>query len=343
MGRRLLWASLVLVPIDLVADVLGAGQTLLFILSAVALVPLAWVIGEATEQTGEHTGPAIAGLLNASFGNAPELIISLFAVNDGLFQVVRGSLTGSIVGNLLLVLGFSLLVGGDGPIDRRTAYTSVGLVALAAALFAIPAVAHAELRRTKFLGAYALPVVGVLFATYVVSTTWSVRQERRKQRANPATGEDADWSLPRSLITLALATLATVAMSEVLTGSIEAFAHNAGLSDFFVAAVIVAIVGNAAEHGGAVVIASHGGVRLASDIALQSATQVALGVIPAVVLLSLAIRPLPLAFRWVEFLALGVAVVVPALLLTSGRSSRWRGGVLLAAYAGVATAFYVAG
>src|ERR671931_261532 len=139
MGRKILWASLVLAPLTFLADLLHAGDVALFALAAAALVPLAWLIGEATEQAGHHTGPGIGGFINATFGNAPELIIALFAVADGLTEVVRGSLTGSVVGNLLLVLGFSLAFGGRGPLDRESSLISLGLVALATALFFVPA------------------------------------------------------------------------------------------------------------------------------------------------------------------------------------------------------------
>ena len=338
--QRLLYASLILVPATVVADVLGASDVPLFVLSVLALIPLAWLIGEATEQVGEYTGPAVAGLLNASFGNAPELIIALLAVHRGLFDVVRGSLTGSVISNLLLVLGFSLLVGGRGRIARKSVYVPLGMVALAALLFGVPGLASDSMAHER-LTAVGIVVAVFLLTVYFVVTARSMVAERRRHRESGSTG-DPDWSLRRALVTLALATGATVAMSEVLTASIEEFAHASGMSDLFVAAVIVAIAGNAAEHGGAVVIAARGGIRLASEIAFQSASQVAVGVIPAVVLLSLFIRPLPLFFSWTEYLGLAIAVAVPALLLMDGRSARWNGAGLLTTYAVLVVVFFVA-
>ncbi|MBO0848600.1 MAG: hypothetical protein J2P20_04000 [Pseudonocardia sp.] len=338
-GRSLLWTSLILVPAALAAALLDMSDVTVFLVSVVALIPLAWVIGEATEQAGEYTGPAIAGLLNASFGNAPELMIALFAVANGLFDVVRGSLSGSVISNLLLVLGFSLFVGGRGRIARRSAYGALGMVALAGLLFALPTIAHGWSAHEQ-LTAIGVGVAVVLLAIYVVVTVRSVVQESRRHRENGGGSGGAGWSLPRALITLGLATLATVAVTEVLVDSIEAFTRASGLSELFVSAVIVAIAGNAAEHGGALVIAARGGVRLASEIALQSASQVAVGVIPAVVLLSLAIRPMPLFFSWVEYLGLAVAILVPASLLVRGRSARWHGTSMVAAYAAVVFAFY---
>src|SRR3954454_8822946 len=141
MVRRLLFASLALAPLTIAVHYLvHPGGFTDFVLAAIALVPLAWLIGESTEHAAEHTGPRIGGFLNATFGNAPELIIALLAVSDGLFEVVRGSLTGSVVGNLLLVLGFSLVAGGDGAIDRKSSFTSLGLVLFAVLLFLVPAV-----------------------------------------------------------------------------------------------------------------------------------------------------------------------------------------------------------
>ncbi|OLT03196.1 hypothetical protein BJF90_26285 [Pseudonocardia sp. CNS-004] len=314
------------------------GHVGLFVLSVLALIPLAWIIGEATEQIGEFTGPAIAGLLNATFGNAPELIISLFAVSGGLFEVVRGSLAGSVIGNLLLVLGCSLVAGGRGRIDRRTAYNTLSMVAVSIGLFAV-ATAAADADSGSGVPVVSVVVAGALFGTYVFVTVRSVRQEHRKHKEEGGTG-DPDWSLTRAVVTLGLATLATVAVSEVLTGSVEAFGQAAGLSDAFVAAVIVAIAGNAAEHGGAVVIAARGNVLLASEIGLQSAAQVATGLIPAVVLLSLVVNPMALVFSPVEFLGMAVATAVPALLLVRGRSSRQRGIALCVTYAAVVAAFY---
>src|ERR687895_247437 len=195
MARRILWSSLALAPVSiLVHYAADVGETAEFVLAAAALIPLAWLIGEATEHAAEHTGPGIGGFLNATFGNAPELIIALLAVHQGLTEVVRGSLTGSVVSNLLLVLGASLVAGGRGTLDRYSSFLAFGL--------------------------------------------------------------------------LGLATLVTVFVAEILVGSLEVFADRIGVSEFFVAAVIVAVVGNAAEHGGAGVVAFPGENPPAGGVAL---------------------------------------------------------------------------
>jgi Ca2+:H+ antiporter len=342
-ARRLLWASLGLAPITIVVNyALHPDKVALFVLAAAALVPLAWLIGEATEHAAQHTGPGIGGFLNATFGNAPELIIALFAVSDGLFEVVRGSLTGSVVGNLLLVLGFSLFLGPSKEIDRRSGLISVGLVFFSTLLFLIPAVPGWEGDTTRHsLQLLSLPVAIALLLVYLV-VTWLQLRRHRAQFAPVETGA-ATWSLKLALVVLTIATVVTAIVAELLVHSIETFADKAHLSDFFVAAVIVAIVGNAAEHGGAVVVARRGQVKLATEIALSSSAQVALFVVPAVAILAWAIKPMTLAFREVEIVVMGGAAVLAALLLARGRSSSWRGALLVAGYVGAAVIFYKAG
>ena len=336
-GRNVLWGSLILVPGTAAADAAGAGPTIVFLASAAALVPLAWLIGEATEQAGLRTGPAIGGLLNATFGNVPELMVALFAVAGGLFEVVRGSLSGSVVGNLLLVLGMSLAVAGEGELDRRSAFSSLALAGVATAFFLVPAAAG--WLGSGSVGELSLPVSALLLAVYGAAI-WRSLEWRRRQQGEER--EEPSWSLRRSLVALGVATAATAVVAELLVGSIEHFAETLHLGQFFVAAVIVAIVGNAAEHGGAVLIAAHGEAKLASDIAFESAAQVAAGLIPAVALVSWLFNPFPLDFRPVELAALAASVTLVALLVARGRSSRARGAVMVAAYVGVASAFFFA-
>jgi Ca2+:H+ antiporter len=341
--RRLLFAGLVLGPLTIALHyVADLDETVEFVLAAVSLIPLAWLIGEATEHAAVHTGPGIGGFLNATFGNAPELIIALLAVNEGLTEVVRGSLTGSVVGNLLLVLGFSLVAGPPGELDRWSSFMSFGAVGLAIVLFLIPSVPSWSGDPDRDLITYvSVPVSIVLLVVYVVSTTYSLRRHHSLHLSSDE--EVSAWSFSTSLGVLAAATVVTAFVAEILVGSLETFAEQVGLTDFFVAAVIVAIVGNAAEHGGAVVVARRGKVKLAAEIALASAAQVAVFLIPAVVLLSWLIEPLALGFRQVEIAALAGGLAVAALTLWSGQASKPRGAVLLVAYAAIVVAFYAAG
>lgn len=343
MIRRILFAGLLLAPVVIVlhyaADLSATAE---FVIAATALIPLAWLIGEATEHAAEHTGPGIGGFLNATFGNAPELIIALIAVNEGLTEVVRGSLTGSVVGNLLLVLGFSLLAGGNGTIDRWSSFMSFAAIGIAIVLFLIPSVPSwtGDPDRDAIV-TLTVPVSIALLVLYVVATAYSLRRHRAMHVASDE--EIKAWSFPMALAALGVATVLTALVAEILVGSLEEFAEKAGMSEFFVAAVIVAIVGNAAEHGGAVVVAYRGKITLAAEIALASAAQVAVFLIPLVALLSWLIEPLALGFRPVEIAALTFGLVVTAVTLWGGHSSRARGVVLLVAYVIIAAAFWVAG
>lgn len=343
MIRRILFAGLALGPIVIVLhNVTHIGDTALFVLSALALIPLAWLIGEATEHASEHTGPGIGGFLNATFGNAPELIIALIAVNEGLTEVVRGSLAGSVIGNLLLVLGFSLFAGGTGAIERWSSFLSFGMIGLAIGLFLIPSIpswsGDPDAQRIVDL---SVPVAIALLIVYAVVTVYSLR---RHITVHVSSDEEVDaWSFKRSLAVLGVATVVTAFVAETLVGSLEVFSEKVGLSDFFVAAVIVAIVGNAAEHGGAVIVAYRGKIKLAAEIALSSSAQVAVFLIPAVVMLSWLIDPLAIGFRKVEIAALIFSLAIVMATIWSGVSSRLRGAILIVAYVGVATAFFIVG
>jgi Ca2+:H+ antiporter len=341
--RRILFATLAVAPLAIALHYLAdLPPTAEFVLSALALIPLAWLIGEATEHAAEHTGPGIGGFLNATFGNAPELIIALLAVHDGLTEVVRGSLTGSVVSNLLLVLGASLVAGGRGQLDRYSSFLAFGLLAFATVMFLIPAVPGWDGDPDReSLAELAVPVSIALLLVYVAVTWYSLRRHARLHVASDE--EMRGWSLKASLLALGLATLVTVFVAEILVGSLTVFADRIGVSEFFVAAVIVAVVGNAAEHGGAVVVAFRGKIALAGEIALSSAAQVAVFLIPAVALLSWLIEPLALSFRPVEIGALAASTLFTALVLFGGQSSRARGVLLLAAYVVVVVAFLAAG
>jgi Ca2+:H+ antiporter len=345
-ARTILWASLVLAPVALAARfVFHADDTVLFVLAAVALVPLAWLIGEATEHAAEHTGPGVGGFLNASFGNAPELIIALFAVGNGLPDVVRGSLAGSIVSNILLVLGVALIFGpNEARLNLRSLGLQLGLVVLGVLAFLLPALPglHGNPNRHA-LAVLSIPVAIGLLLVYVVMTGRNLRRDRQAHAADGALPEEG-WTLPVSLGALAAATVLTALISELLVHSLESFAHTANLSEFFIAAVIVAIVGNAAEHGGAIVIARRGKIKLATEIAISSSAQVALFVAPAIVLLSfLFAHPLALSFRPVELAAMGGAAVFVAIVIRDGVSKRWEGWMLVGVYAAVAATFLAVG
>jgi Ca2+:H+ antiporter len=343
-AQRVSAGLLALGPLVVMLDLLGAASRLtIFVLAAVALVPLALLIGEATENAAYYTGPGVGGLLNATFGNAPELIIALVAVSDGLTEVVRASLIGSVVGNLLLVLGFAMLLGRTGEIDRRSAAVSLGLVGFATLVVFAGSVPgfHGDPDRHS-LALLALLVAAVLMLVRFPIVRRALRRQRAQYAEAGPTGV-VGWTLRRALGILALATVATAFVTNALVGSLEAFSREAGLSEFFVAVVIVAIVGNAAEHGSAVLLARRGQMQLATEIALSSSAQVIGLLIPLVAIASWTIDPLTLSFRPIELAALVVATVLPAAALASGRTTRRGGLMLLCAYAGLVLAFSYAG
>jgi Ca2+:H+ antiporter len=342
-ARRILWASLALAPATIVVRyATHPGNAALFVLAAVALIPLAWLIGETTEHAAEHTGPGVGGFLNASFGNAPELIIALFAIADGLPQVVRGSLAGSVISNLLLVFGVTQTVGPEKLLDRRSLFAQLGLVGAAVVLLVPPVVlgyTGSPERHTAVL--VSIPISVALLVLYLAVTGRNLRRHRQLERAEASS---AAWPLPLAVTVLGVATVATAIVSEILVHSLKGFASAIGASEFFIAAVIVAIVGNAAEHGGAIVIARAGKMKLASEIAISSSAQVALLVVPVVMLLSLLFtHELPLTFRWEELTAMAGAVVLAGATIVNGRSSRREGTVLIVAYVLIAVGFLAAG
>ena len=344
MGRKLLWASLLLAPLTVAIHKLAhPGDVTLFVLAALSLIPLAWLIGEATEHAAEHTGPGIGGFLNASFGNAPELIVALFAINANLPDVVRGSLSGSVISNLLLVFGVTQVAGPDGKeIDRRSLLVQIGLVAGGVAALSIPAaVGYTGAPERHAAVVASVPVAIVLLLVYGAIVGRNLHRHRQSDRepAHP----DA-WTMPIAIAALTVATGATAWVSEILVHSLHTFAATVGLSEFFIAVVIVAIVGNAAEHGGAVLIARTGKVRLATEIAVSSGAQVALLVLPAVMLLGLAFEhPLALSFRWTELVAMAVAAAAAAFVVRDGRTNRREGVLLVAVYAVTVVGFLLYG
>ncbi len=343
MARRILWGSLVLTPAAILARfVFHLDETALFIVAAGALIPLAWLIGEATEHAAQHTGPGVGGFLNASFGNAPELIIALFAVADALPTVVRGSLTGSVVSNILLVLGAAMIAGGDGNVDARSLRWQLFAVFGGVALIAIPSALSwgggSHERHSLYL--VSLPISGILLLAYLGITWQNLRIHRATDRVAPA---DSAWSLQRSLVVLGAATAATAIVSEILVHSLNHFGKAVGLNEFFVAVVIVAIVGNAAEHGGAVVIARRGNTTLATEIAITSSMQVAVFVAPVVCLLSWIVgRGLPLSFRVIEIVTMAAAALFAAFVVADGRSRRWEGFLLVGVYGAVVVWYLLA-
>jgi Ca2+:H+ antiporter len=349
------------IPIALVLDLADASPSLVFGASALGIVPTAALMSEATEQLAARAGPGIGGLVNVTFGNAPELIIAVFALADGLQEVVKASLVGSILGNSLLVLGAAMLVGGRKrtrqTFDRTAAQTQGGMLLLTVVALALPSLlelaGHVSLptvseTRRHFGGSVeqvSLAVALVLIATYLAGLFFSLRTHR--DLFNPGGDQevsDTVWSVRRSVTTLAVAGVLVAVMSELLVGSIEHASRAIGVSQFFVGASVVAIVGNAAEHYVAVVAAAKDKMDLAVNIAIGSSAQIGLFVAPVLVLLSFLFGPSPMAlvFNPYEIGALLAAGLVATSLAGDGESTWFEGVQLLALYAVIGIVFYAA-
>jgi Ca2+:H+ antiporter len=340
--------------------VADAGAVTIFFTSALGVIPTAALMGRATEELAARSGPGIGGLLNVTFGNAPELIIALFALNKGLHEVVKASLMGSIIGNILLVMGASMFVGGLGrtrqTFSRTAANAQSSMLLLAAAAIAMPAVFELVeggglplpgAERVHYGGTVqglSLAVAAVLIASYVGGLVFSLRTHRDlfNPPAEKAAGEH--WTVRRSVLVLALAGVAVGGMSEILVGSISEAAKSVGLSEFFIGAIVVAIVGNAAEHWVAVLVARKDQMDLAVNIAIGSSAQIALFVAPVLVLASTFLGPftMPLVLNGFELTGLLLALLIAIHVTNEGDSTWFEGLQLLAVYVVLAIAFAVA-
>jgi Ca2+:H+ antiporter len=327
------------------------------------VIPTAALMGRATEELAMRSGPGIGGLLNVTFGNAPELIIAFFALHEGLQEVVKASLIGSILGNVLLVMGASMLVGGFRRerqyFDRTAAGSQSLMLLLACAALIMPAIFELVIggslpspldksdRFPSDLEAMSVGVSLVLLFSYAAGLFFSLKTHRGL--FNPPQDDEEvghePWSVRRSVFALAVAGVAVGFMSEILVGSIEEASAGIGLSPFFVSLIVVAIVGNAAEHWVAVYFASRDKLDLSVSIAIGSSAQIALFAAPVLVLLSFFVGPFPMAlvFNGLELGALLIAVLIANFVTQEGESTWFEGVQLLAVYTVLALTFFFVG
>jgi len=358
------------IPLALVFEIIGASPTLIFFIAAAGIIPTAALMGQATEHLAERSGPGIGGLLNVTFGNAPELIIAGFALAEGLQEVVKASIIGSILGNVLLVLGAAMIAGGvgrGGDVQRfdRTAASvqSIMLLLAGAALLmpaifelvqgsGLPAVDDEIVQYDSTVEGLSVAVSVVLVLCYAAGLFFSLKTHRavfnpvaaeNEEDAGHGTGEEP-WTVRKSMIALAIAGAAVGLMSEILVGSIGEASESVGLSEFFIGVIVVAIVGNAAEHWVAVLVAFKGKMDLAVNIAIGSSAQIALFVAPVLVFLSYVIGPSPLAlvFNGFELAAVLIAALIANAVSQEGESTWFEGVLLLAVYAVLGITFFVA-
>jgi Ca2+:H+ antiporter len=344
---------LIFVPIAIALEVLASNHHLLiFVTSSLAILPLAGWMGHATEQLAERMGEGVGGLLNATFGNAAELIIAFVALHAGLHQVVEASIIGSIVGNMLLVFGAAMLAGGMRYPEQRFnplgARSQATMLLLAAIALILPAAFESVEGTTVMLHRLSISMSLVLLVVYGLYLVFSLithpelfRSSDTPEKAMPEK-EETPPSVVRALAILAVATVGTAWMSEIMVGSIEPMVHEFGLSDVFVGAFVVAILGNAAEHATAITAALKNRMDLSFSIALGSSVQVALFVAPVLVLASLFLGPSPmdLAFRPDLVLIVVLSALVTAQMASDGRSDWLKGTQLLVVYFALALMFF---
>jgi Ca2+:H+ antiporter len=356
---------LLMIPFALAASLFEWGDIWVFILAALSIIPLAGYIGEATEALSVYTGPRIGGLLNATLGNAAELIITIVAIREGLLELVKASITGSILGNILLVMGMSFLLGGlrngEQRFDSRHAGRNSILLMLAVIGLLIPSLLSASIGPSSSVRVevFSVGVATILIFLYVAALVYGFRVTDGP--LNSAVGQDAEnlriaesakkthskeiqgaWSLRKTLVILTASTAGVVIISELLVGAVEPVVASLGISEFFLGVILIPIIGNVAEHLVSVKVAIDNEMDLSVEIAIASSLQIALFVAPLLVFISLLMgNPLQLIFNEFELLALIVGVLIAALVSQDGESNWLEGAELLAVYVILALAFFL--
>ena len=341
---RLDWL-LVFVPIAIVLEIVHADPVIIFGVAALAILPLAGQIGHATEDLAARSGPQLGGLLNATFGNVTEMIIAFFLILQDEIEVVKASLTGSILGNVLVVLGLSFLVGGWSRVRQKFSRASAGLHAASLVIAVVgllmPALFAHTAEATGFrTEAVSLGVSTVLIAVYALSLLFSFKTHSSLFRGvHP--DDQPKWSLRRALLLLGGATVLVALMSEFLVGALEATTEELGLSKLFVGLIIVPLVGNAAEHSSAILLAAKNKMDVSIEIAIGSSVQIALFVAPVLVFLSLAVgHPMDYVFSEIEVAAVAFSSLILGFIVLDGQSNWIEGVQLLAAYLIMAVSFF---
>lgn len=340
---------LIFVPISFIAKFMNASGTVMFLLSCASIIPLAGLLGEGTEEVSFYSGPKIGGFINGTFGNATELIISFFALKKGLFEVVKSSIAGAVIGNVLLVIGASMLAGG---IKYKAQKFNIKVIEVTSSmlLFAViglcvPALfTHTvpiDLLNTTYEG-LSIFVAVVMFIIYILNLYFSFGTHKHIYTVDEEpSSEKAKWSLKKSIIILIIATIFIAIESEFLVGGIEDITASLGWSEFFVGIILIPIIGNAAEHSTAVLMALKDKMDVALEIALGSSLQIILFVAPILIFISLFFTPMSIIFNQFELIALTAAIIIANKVSHDGESNWLEGVQLLAVYLIIAAAFFI--
>ena len=341
---------LLCIPLSILGYFFKWNATVIFFLTCASIVPLAGYLGEATEEIAAYSGPKLGGFLNATFGNATELIISFFAIRAGLFDVVKASLAGSVLGNILLVLGCSIFVGGlkhkELKYDAQLGTFTATMLLFAVIGLSLPAVFTWHTPENLITSDYeSLSYITsiILLCIYVIGMIYSFRTQKDLYGVEHAEDIDAKWSLPFSIVVLAIATVFIAVESELLVDSIEPMTKAAGIPEMFVGIILIPIVGNAAEHTTAIIMAIKNKLDISIEIAVGSSLQIALFVIPVSVLISLFFTPMSIIFKPVELFLFGSSVLIANQVVKAGRSNWMEGLKLMSIYVIAAIGFFIVG
>jgi len=359
----ILYLLLIFAPISLFLDQFDSNATLIFIVSILALIPLAKLIGDSTEHLASHYGSTVGSLLNVTFGNAAEIIIGIIAISAGLIDLVKASIIGAILGNIMLIFGLSMIVGGfrhkEQSFNRENAGLQSSMIFLSIIGLAIPTLlaittfqpqsVNGEAKIQLLSDSLAIILLGVYMAgiifTFVTHRYLFTSTEYSNENYNTLSSLSLKhWSKKKSFLILGLSMLGVVVVSEVLVGSVEETGEKLGFGEMFVGAIIVGIVGNAAEHSSAILLARKGKIDLSIGIAAGSGTQIALFVVPILVFAGIALgQPFTLEFTIYELVTLFLAAIILNLIAHDGKSNWFEGVMLTAVYLIIALGFYFIG
>jgi len=345
---KILKYMLIFVPISFIAEFMHASSSIMFILAALSIIPLAGLMGKGTEEISFYSGPKIGGFLNGTFGNATELIICFFALKEGLFEVVKSSIAGSVIGNILLVLGASMLAGGlkykTQTFNKKVVEVSSSMLIFAVVGLCIPALfthtVDSSLLNTRYEG-LSVVVAAIMFFIYILSLVFSFYTHKDIYSVNSEETGTANWSLKRAITVLVVSTVLIAIESEFLVGGIESITESLGLSQFFVGIILIPIIGNAAEHSTSIVMAMKNKMDVALEIAIGSSLQIILFVAPVLIFMSLFFAPMSIVFNEFELIALIVAILIANRVANDGESNWLEGVQLLAVYAIIAASFFI--
>lgn len=345
---KILKYMFIFIPISFIAKFLNVSDSIMFILSCLSIIPLAGLMGEGTEEISFYSGPKIGGFLNGTFGNATELIISFFALKEGLFDVVKSSIAGAVIGNILLVVGASMLAGGlkykTQKFNQKVSEVSSSMLLFAVLGLCIPALfthtVDPKLLNTRYEG-LSIFVAVVMIVIYALSLFFSFSTHKHIYNNNDEHEGNAKWSLKKAISILVISTILIAIESEFLVNGIEPITESLGWSQFFVGIILIPIIGNAAEHSTAVIMARKDKMDVALEIAVGSSLQIILFVAPVLIFLSLFFTPMSIVFNPFELIALIASVLIANRISHDGESNWLEGVQLLAVYLIIAASFFI--